>query len=259
MTAIASVDSLLASAASNGVWPIFLQTALLSATTAADAACGGISIQKYPHHLIVDAALLGTGVTGVYFPTISLCSDDAITGVMAALGYSMGSLVFSSGTFIAQDTMPTKTVRGSSVQTASLVPLLIVITTLVATTPTITITYTNQAGTGGRTASMTLPANAAENSAFLITPHLQSGDTGIRAVTNITTSAGTGGTVAVYGLLPLFSSVVVGTVSPAWSPNVLSYPENIWLATAGEKIYFFRFGAISTTQLAAMLVGVAET
>jgi hypothetical protein len=58
-----------------------------------------------------------------------------------------------------------------------------------AGTPTITISYTNQAGTSGRTAqnSMATVASSAQGAVYLCT--LQAGDTGVRSVQSLTLSA----------------------------------------------------------------------
>lgn len=60
-------------------------------------------------------------------------------------------------------------------------------TALSATAHTLTITYTNQAGTAGRTATVTLPASAASSRVYQAT--LQAGDTGVSQVTGMSGSA----------------------------------------------------------------------
>lgn len=71
-------------------------------------------------------------------------------------------------------------------------------TTIGNTSSTATITYTNQAGTGGRTATVAITsANVAARMAYLV--QLQAGDTGVRSVESVQLSASTG-TVGSYGL-----------------------------------------------------------
>lgn len=155
-------------------------------------------------------------------------------------------------------TMPTRIVGGSSIQTATLLPMLAVTSALTATTPAITITYTDQDANTGNTASLTLPSNAAVESAFCIAPHLASGDTGVQAATNLTASAGTAGTMKVMGLLPIgeFQS---GNFTGPFSivePLTRSFP--IIPADVNDAIAFYSFGGTSATDLIAALVAVAD-
>jgi hypothetical protein len=66
------------------------------------------------------------------------------------------------------------------------------IATVLSATTTITVTYINQAGTTGRTATCTLPSLAIASRMFPFA--LQAGDTGIRQITNISGSAAPTGT-----------------------------------------------------------------
>lgn len=105
--------------------------------------------------------------------------------------------------------MPTKTIRvdgaESSIQTATMMPALNVTTSLTgSTTPQMTITYTDQDGNTGASSSMTLPSNPSIRSLFQMAPHLASGDTGVRAITDMTSSVnGTAGQIMLLGFLPL--------------------------------------------------------
>lgn len=73
-----------------------------------------------------------------------------------------------------------------------------VYTAMGATATTMTATYTNQAGTGSRSATYTMPANAL--SVGQMFPFaLQTGDTGVRSVQSIILSASTG-TAGNFGL-----------------------------------------------------------
>lgn len=67
-----------------------------------------------------------------------------------------------------------------------------------ATTATWTISYTNSAGTSGRTATYTHPANA-ESIGQMMPVLLQAGDTGVQSVQSLTcsVSSGTGGDVGI--------------------------------------------------------------
>jgi len=73
------------------------------------------------------------------------------------------------------------------------------------TNMTITITYTNQDGTTGRTTTVALsgsgPSKAVIGNIYLLT--LQGTDTGVRDITNISTSATGNGNCTVYGLVDI--------------------------------------------------------
>ena len=69
--------------------------------------------------------------------------------------------------------------------------------------PTFTITYTNQAGTPGRTA--TLAAGAALTLGRMMQVPLQVGDTGVQTITNVTCTVATVGTFNVLVTRPLWS------------------------------------------------------
>lgn len=69
--------------------------------------------------------------------------------------------------------------------------------------PTFTITYTNQAGTPGRTA--TLAAGAALTLGRMMQVPLQAGDTGVQTITNVTCTVATAGTFNVLVTRPLWS------------------------------------------------------
>lgn len=69
--------------------------------------------------------------------------------------------------------------------------------------PTFTITYTNQAGTPGRTA--TLAAGAALTLGRMMQVPLQDGDTGVQTITNVTCTVATAGTFNVLVMRPLWS------------------------------------------------------
>lgn len=72
--------------------------------------------------------------------------------------------------------------------------------------PTFTITYTNQAGVTGRTA--TLAAGLAPTLGRMLQIPLQAGDTGVQAITNVTATVATVGTFNVLVLRPLWSGRV---------------------------------------------------
>ena len=253
-----NIDFMLAQAANEGLMRRFF-ISNVAATTTANTTSGYITAQRYPHLITIPS--LGSGITGVYFPVIRVCHSTIRTVLVCAIEYLLGSTTFANntGTFSSGVSMPNKTIRGTSVTTATILPMLAVSTVLAgATTPTITITYTNQDGTTGRTAVLTLPSNPSVNTAFMIGPHLNSGDTGIRSVQNIVAGASiTSGVLGVYGLLILAAANQEGaTAMPGMGPMIL--PHVPYIAVAGDTIGFYRFGTAVAMNLHAMLVGVAD-
>jgi hypothetical protein len=84
-----------------------------------------------------------------------------------------------------------------------------------AGTPTITIAYTNQAGTGSRSATNLIPtvASSAAGSSYWI--GLQAGDTGVRSVQSLTLSATwTSGTMNLVAYRPLAMLEIPGALTP---------------------------------------------
>lgn len=73
-----------------------------------------------------------------------------------------------------------------------------------AGTPTITVSYTNSAGTAGRTATNIVATAASSSAGTIYVLSLQSGDTGVRSVESITLSATwTSGTINLVAFRPI--------------------------------------------------------
>lgn len=95
-----------------------------------------------------------------------------------------------------------------------------------ATAATWTISYTNQDGTAGRTATYAHPANA-ESIGQLIPVSLQAGDTGVRSVESLTcsVSSGTAGNVGITLLRRLAEiPMIVANVGTVLDPTGLGLP-----------------------------------
>lgn len=190
---------------------------------------------------LVLPASFGTGVKGVRFVNINGFLSNGQTMCLVGIEYLLGTLALATGTFTAGVSMPTKIINGESVTTASMWNFLVADTDLTATTPLITITYTNEAGTGSRSAALTLPTNAQNYTACWVTRYLQGDDTGIRAVTNMTKSAGTNGTLKLYGMLPL-QVIKCDDQGSTFVPKMAEGGMPLWVAEASEVISFYRFG-----------------
>lgn len=256
-TTLNSIDNMLASAANNGLLTRAISSIVGGATTAALTTCGSMSVQRHPSTFVMPS--VGAGLTGAYFPYIKLLQEDASAEIVACLEYSLGTLAVSGNVFSDGVAMPTKLFGGavSSVVTATQMAFLVVTAALTATTPTVTITYTDQDGNTNQTATLVLPTSPALNTAFMIHPHLASGDSGIRDVTNISISAGSAGSLAVKGCL-LLSAATCALANVASQLPPLAAPIVMWLVEAGEVIAFYRLGITTTNSLVAVLSGVAE-
>lgn len=250
-----SLDALVASTQSYGNMPILYVDYVTATTAAASITSGYTTLQRYPNPIVLPS--VGAGLTGAVFPYIRMMVGVNTLSNFCGVEYVLGTNTVSSNTFAGGVAMPQKIVSGVNYTTATICPVLYVTAALTATTPVITITYTNQAGTGSRSAALTLPTNAQLNSAFLIGPHLQSGDTGIRSVENISRSTGSAGTLKVGGLLILNSSSG-GVGQIVGGPDVLTSPQIPWTVAAGESIVFYKAGSTAASQIMAVLNGVAD-
>lgn len=217
-----NIDAALSACGQYGNMNRFIAFHLL-AVTAATTTSGLVNTFRCPSPLTIPT--VGTGVQG-YCLTMNDIAFSGNAFIATVLEYSLGVLTLNGNVFSGSATMPTKTVLGTSLQTASMMAFLAVTTTGTATTPIITITYTDQDGNTNQTATMTLPTTPLANSAFLINPHLANGDSGIRSITGMSSSVTTGALVLnVYGCLIIGESnsggtgVPHGSVEPAISPT----------------------------------------
>jgi len=222
--------------------------------TAALTTCGSITGYRYPYTYTVPTT--GAGVAGFMPSSMYNYGDDTATFTIGFLEYNLGSIALATGTFTSGATMPTKTIYGSSVQTAGAFCFLHCDAATTATTPTITTTYTNQDGTGSRTSTLVLPTSPILGTAFFMQPHLNNGDTAIRSVQNITKSAGTAGTISVRCGIPLVYQANYSSLM--FSTNYLSNLASSIILEAGETIAWYRFGATSSSEMAAMVNLIVE-
>lgn len=219
-------------------------------TTAATSTSGKVSAKRYPSFVLPSS--FGAGVTGAYLTYCKMTQSNSATVAVAGLEVDLGTLTVSTNTFSSGSAMPTKTIEGSSITTASMITLLVATANVTATTPVVTITYVDQDGNSGQTCTMTLPTNPIVGTAFYMQPHLANGDTGVRSVSNISISTGSAGTFKVYGLIP-----------QAWNQNsggsagntigALTTPFPMVPFAASESIGFYHFGTTSANDLFATL------
>lgn len=255
MSVVDSVDNILASSSTNGHFHRLLIDAV-GTTTAATVNSGSTTWQRFPNPLTIPT--VGAGLTGLHFTHIRAMTDTSKSGILVALETPFGTLTVSGNSFADGSAMPSKTIRGSSIQTGALISFAVVTTTLVATTPVLTITYTDQDGNTGQTATLTLPTNAAANSSFCITPHLANGDTAIRDITAVSISAGTAGVIKLFGCQVLYDAPGSAGNS-ANGAHILSLPKPMFIASAGEIVSVYRSGNTTSGEMMAMICGVAES
>lgn len=252
-TTLNSLDTIIASAQTSGIYVRTL-TSITAAITAATSTSGYITHCRAPDVLTVPS--LGTGLTGMYITNFNYTSQLKV-GAYLMNEFSLGTLTVSGNVFADGSVMPTKTIRKTSITTASQMAFAVVTTTLVATTPVLTITYTDQNGNTGNTATMTLPTNAAANSAYAIHPHLATGDTGIQDITNISISTGTAGVINIFGCLILARTGEAATAHNNSLPP-LAISEEVWLCETGESLAVYTKDLTSACMHVAVIHGVAE-
>jgi hypothetical protein len=195
-------------------------------------------------------------LAGVVFPSCRAVLSGT-GGVVIGLEFKLGHFVIGTG-FTQDSTMPSRWVKGAPVQWAGSL-LFAVIDAAVTGIPTITATYTNQGGTGGQvTSNIVLPTTTALNSAFLISSFLQSGDTGIRAVTNMTNSGATVGTISIRALMPIGVCMTSLTTLSSGNIDPLALSMVPWIGQGGDTIAAYAFGNTTQNDLMAMLVGVGD-
>lgn len=257
-----SVDNFISQNSAQGALSIPYYYKLASSTTGANTTSGYISGQRLPTTISMAelfATGFGTGVTGAIFTQIQAMNNQAGATIVCGIEIDMGSLAVSTNVFTDGSTMGTRTVAGSSVTMASVVPMLVVTSQLTAATPVITTTYTNQAGVGSKSSALTLPSNSVANSAFMMSPHLASGDTGIRDVTNMSKSAGTVGVLHVYGLLPLqIISQNNSTAHLVAGFDPLTIPLYPYSVQSTDTLAFYIFGTTSSGVTIANLNAIAD-
>lgn len=247
-TLLNNLDNILTASATKGPLPIFWFDYLGVATTAATTTSGYVTGQRFNRSIsFASPFVAGSGITGANLTYARMAGVSLGVSMMVGIEYLMGTLTVNGNSYVDGVAMPTKTIKGTSVQTASGYLLAVVTTTLVATTPVLTINYTNQSGTTGHSCTLTLPTNSAVSTAFLINPHLQSGDSGAQNLSasgpnGLSISTGTGGVIKVYGVLPL-SECAVGSAATPITPDPLSVSQENYLWESGEALGFYRFGA----------------
>lgn len=212
-------------------------TALLNATYMKVARLGDV----------VALPSLPSGVTG-YIPTsIGYNGSTAALPLLVAKVINLGSLDINTPTFTDGAAMPTQTVGNASLQLSSAV--IAEVTTVISATPgSISITYKNQAGSGGQTSPSTALTAAATVGSCQYLP-LAAADWGVMDITAATRTGGTThtGVIKFWGLIPLgMINTGVNAGSGASFKNLLTHSFNFMNLGAADVIKCFRLNSATT-------------
>ena len=208
------------------------------ATTPITAVTAGqCTASRYPVRPVIPS--VGAGCAGFIATNVSCFSSTANTAHIIGLEYLLGTIANPS-TFTDGVVMPTKNVRGTSVQTAASI-IFATTDAQITGTPTINITYTDQDGNIGNSFSFTAPANIVKETALMINSRMTT-DTGIRDITGMSASGLTNGTIKIYGILPIYISTVQNT---EYRVPLMSSPLVPYLLQSGEFLGIYRL--FSTT------------
>ena len=172
----------------------------------------------------------------------------------------LGTLTVSGNSYADGSAMPTGVEdpgnRTGTLTSAASFCVAYVSVAMTATTPTLTVNYTNQGGTTGRSGTMVFGTNSLADSTFLFTPHLQSGDTGIRDLSasgpnGLSISTGTGGTIKFYGLIPLMYGVgPLATACVSSTPDIFSGQNVIPRLLGGDILSVY--STLTTVSISAL-------
>lgn len=144
----------------------------------------------------------GGGATG-YLMQVDFGSSVACRLKLFDMVFKAGAYAFNANTALAAQPSYVGRMPGGSYGDTQ---LWIEAVTAFTGNPTFTITYTNQSGTAGRTA--TLAAGLAPAIGRMMQISLQAGDTGIQKVDNVASTVATVGTFNALVLRPLWSGRV---------------------------------------------------
>jgi len=263
-----SLDDMMAQQNTYGIMPVSHYSYITATTTAATTTSGYQTLQRMSQTFTVPS--LGTNVTNAYVGMFKATSGGSGTPSinMACVEVTLGTLTVSGNSYSDGSAMPSRTPylygAGSSQTLASMIPVAYISTTLAATTPVLTFNYTNETGTTGRSGTVTLPTNAAANSAFFLQPHLQSGDTGIRdlsasAPNGLSISTGTAGVIRVVGLIPIAEIPTSGTGGHSLTSDTRRLGDSSYPLQGGDVISFWRIGTASSGFIHSMFTLLPES
>lgn len=198
--------------------------------------------QRFP--ISISIPTVGANVEGFIATNCSMITNDTVGVNVLALEYLLGELDFAA-TFSDGVVMPTKDIKGTNMQTASGLTMLVCETQCVSSNGSggggsLDIEYTDQSGATSVVNTIQLEPSMDANTAFMFQPTAPASQKGVRDVTDMTLTA-TGaptGTLKVYGLLPIHISLQNKT---QWDLNFLRHLLVPYLIEPGESIAAYRF------------------
>jgi hypothetical protein len=174
--------------------------------------------------------------------------NSTVSGVVLLYDrcFALGALVPANGAYAGP---VTGTALDRPADGAGCIIAAEIVTALSATAHTVTITYTNQAGTPSRTATVTLPASAPIGRVFHAT--LQAGDSGVQRITGVSGSSAPTGTFNLLIIRPLLQVGVVANV-----PARLGIPEcglrPLYANTCAALMFYNPVGTTAATLTVAL-------
>jgi hypothetical protein len=216
-----------------------------TATTATFLANNLMSYQKVG--LTKTFPALPSGVTSYIVTSFNLSSSTAGIVFMFAKLINLGSLDIAGPTFNDGNQMPTVTELGVSTQLAS--PVLVeCTTTLGGTAGSLQITYVDQDGNTAEsnTAQAMTNSTVARSVAWAI---LNTGDWGVRDITNATRTGGAAptGVVKFWGIIPYcIGSTGNTTVGATPTEDFLTSGQNLMNHAPSDELGVFMFSTTST-------------
>lgn len=262
MSVLASLDKLIEYGRSKGMWKRAISGTMPS-TTSPLITGGGLRMVRSASFLTLPSSF-GGGISRCYLTHCDMyqsSSSGNVSGLLAALEFNLGTLTVSGNSFSDGTALGSRLIEGASTQLASFLPVLHIDTALTATTPVVTTTYTDQAGNTGQSCALTLPTNAGVQGCYVMQPHLATGDTGIRDVTNMSISTGSAGVISCRGLFPLaigYEGNSGGTTSFAEFLEPLLNPFPLFPLHTSDVLSFFSFGETGSRDFHAFVAAVAD-
>lgn len=165
---------------------LFYESGIPGAAVASSAGMGGEALTSYSGQLPFSNPASGTTELCRF---AGYASPSGVLLLCDRLWHNSGITITSTGAqAISSVAFPARDANGSS-NGASVLIGVEVTTQTGAGTPTLTLDYTNQAGTAGRTATNIVATGASSIVGSFYPIGLQAGDTGVRSIQNYTQSA----------------------------------------------------------------------
>jgi len=190
---------------------------------------------------------LPAGVSA-YIPLVVDLGNSAggISSVLLCKAIDLGSFdigAATTGVFTDGSAMPTATIMNTASTSYASAVLVEVTTQLAGTQTAITITYTNQDGTGGQTTSAVTPTTGAtvRSTGFV---NLGGTDWGVRDITAVSrvSSSGPTGVLRFWGIIPISLSFNSQVTSGIAVENLLTSGVNLVRLGGSDVLRTFLFG-----------------